>query len=140
MRICGKTADKKWLEIKFPKYIHSFLFFLHRSGSGSWGGVDESDEELMSHLGNLASPMDPGFTLQVDPPFTTTTTDIGQDDLHRGHPDANNLLSPEDEEVFRKRLAFFFMDPVQKYRAKLNFPWKLVLQIFKVRIYFISYE
>lgn len=44
-------------------------------------------------------------------------------------------LSPEQKEVgirLRRHLQFFFMNPLDKYRIRQQFPFKLVLQILKV--------
>ena len=35
------------------------------------------------------------------------------------------------EEELRKRLAFHFMDPVDKFIARRQVPWKLLLQFLK---------
>ena len=41
--------------------------------------------------------------------------------------------SPEEEKLKRK-LKFFFMNPVEKYHATRKIPWKLSIQILKVFI------
>ena len=35
------------------------------------------------------------------------------------------------EMEMKKRLAFFFMDPLQKYKARGQIPWKLIIQFLK---------
>ena len=35
------------------------------------------------------------------------------------------------EEALRRRLAFHFMDPVEKFIARRQVPWKLLLQFLK---------
>lgn len=43
---------------------------------------------------------------------------------------------PEEQrqlgERLRRHLKFFFMDPMQKYKVRKQFPFKLALQILKV--------
>ena len=39
----------------------------------------------------------------------------------------------EMEEELRRRLAFHFMDPVEKFIARRQVPWKLLLQFLKGR-------
>ena len=42
--------------------------------------------------------------------------------------------NPRDpvEENLRRKCAFFFMDPVQKFIARRQAPWKLILQFAKI--------
>ena len=45
------------------------------------------------------------------------------------------------EEELRRRLAFHFMDPVDKFIARRQVPWKLLLQFLKgTHIIFINHE
>ena len=45
------------------------------------------------------------------------------------------------EEELRRRLAFHFMDPVDKFIARRQVPWKLLLQFLKgTYILFINHE
>ncbi|TRY63631.1 hypothetical protein TCAL_07292 [Tigriopus californicus] len=89
---------------------------LHRSGS--WGGVNESEEDLR-HL-NLPG----GFRVNG----------------HGPNVEANGGLSGgggsgvDREERFRRHLAFFFMDPVQKFQARRQIPWKLTIQFLKILV------
>ena len=39
------------------------------------------------------------------------------------------------EEELRRRLAFHFMDPVDKFIARRQVPWKLLLQFLKGNIF-----
>jgi len=41
-------------------------------------------------------------------------------------------FSPHEVEEMRRVLKFFFMDPIQKWKAKRRFPWKLCLQLLKI--------
>lgn len=111
--------------------------------------MDESDDDI-NHLSGIRNG--PEFAMNVDPPLSSSPlpavnfgagaaplnviaadADLNPADVDgdRRSPEAG-VVSPEEEEKFRKRLAFFFMDPVQKYKAKKNIPWKLTFQIVKV--------
>lgn len=39
---------------------------------------------------------------------------------------------PSAEDLMRRKLRFFFMNPVEKYQAKGRVPWKLFLQVSKI--------
>ncbi|XP_014776211.1 mucolipin-3 isoform X1 [Octopus bimaculoides] len=67
---------------------------------------------------------------------------IGYED---GHPNINSsghakpplrrqpsYYTPDMEDRMRRRLKFFFMDPIEKLRAKKRIPWKMLLQVVKV--------
>ena len=47
-------------------------------------------------------------------------------------PNAGNSLEVDSEERLRRRLAFFFMDPVRKFIARRQTPWKLLIQFLKI--------
>ena len=51
--------------------------------------------------------------------------------LNRDFP-TNASESSCSEEVLKRRLKYFFMNPLEKWKAKGKFPWKLVLQIVKM--------
>ena len=80
-----------------------------RNASGSFKGADESDEEIVFRgcQGNVS----------------------GYERLQGG-------LGPgsSEEEKIKRKLKFFFLNPVEKYYATRKLPWKLCLQILKVFI------
>ncbi|XP_056089260.1 mucolipin-3 isoform X2 [Rhinichthys klamathensis goyatoka] len=43
-------------------------------------------------------------------------------------------LEEEEEEEFRRKLKYFFMNPCDKYTARGRKPWKLILQILKIAV------
>ena len=50
-------------------------------------------------------------------------------------PSGRSLLQPccsAEVNRVRWRIRFFFMDPIQKWRHKHQFPWKLFLQVIKI--------
>ncbi|XP_050716232.1 mucolipin-3-like isoform X3 [Eriocheir sinensis] len=113
-----------------------------RFRSGSWSGVTESEDELEgmaqvlqsqsvpevkvvgpegicreSHYGSVSS----GLTSEGGPMDDSTTTNT------------TALLHPNvTPNRMRRRLKFFFMNPVEKWHARRRFPWKLLLQVFKI--------
>ncbi|XP_042242330.1 mucolipin-3-like isoform X2 [Homarus americanus] len=114
-----------------------------RGRSGSWSGVNESDDELEkmaqalsqpppeikvssaeqnggSRYGSITSSINStGQCSPLDDSVTTNTT--------------TGLFSPEvTSDRMRRRLKFFFMNPMEKWHARQRFPWKLLLQIFKI--------
>ncbi len=111
--------------------------------SGSWGGVNESEEDMAAKLrvgeytpikvDSMEEDGDKSFSEQ-----TPVNGDIGgHHEQERDRSTSTSTSSREDledpeEESFRRRLAFFFFDPVQKYKARKQFPWKLALQFLKI--------
>ncbi|XP_071536411.1 mucolipin-3-like isoform X3 [Panulirus ornatus] len=73
-----------------------------------------------SHYGSVTSSIGSvGDCGHLDDSATTTTT--------------NGLFNPEiTADRMRRRLKFFFMNPMEKWHARRRFPWKLLLQIFKI--------
>ena len=77
-----------------------------RNGSGSFKGADESDEEIA---------------------FRGDQSDLaGYNRLQTVDPRV------QEEEKIKRKLKFFFFNPVEKYYATRKLPWKLCLQILKV--------
>jgi hypothetical protein len=54
---------------------------------------------------------------------------VAADDMLDELCNANDQL---DGQYLRRKLKFFFMDPMQKWRVRRQFPFKLALQIFKI--------
>ena len=48
------------------------------------------------------------------------------------HKTAQCAENSENEEILRRKMKFFFMNPMEKYLASKQMPWKLGLQILKV--------
>ena len=53
-----------------------------------------------------------------------------------GYQRLESVIGPgsPDEEKLKRKLKFFFMNPVEKYHATRKIPWKLSIQILKVFI------
>lgn len=62
-----------------------------------------------------------------DSSFSCHTDSYINRDFHVSVPESSCT-----EETLKRRLKYFFMNPIEKWRAKGKFPWKLVLQIVKM--------
>ncbi|KAH7937793.1 hypothetical protein HPB49_016147 [Dermacentor silvarum] len=51
-----------------------------------------------------------------------------------GNDDPGSDLHPNVRDRMRRKLRFFFMNPIEKYQAKKRIPWKLVLQVVKIAL------
>ncbi|XP_018010429.1 mucolipin-3 isoform X2 [Hyalella azteca] len=98
-----------------------------RPHSGSWTGVNESEDELgqlaespLSESLNIGGSVDYGSL--ADSSITCPTTSQEQYLQDREHQAGK----------MRRQLKFFFMNPVEKWHARHRFPWKLLLQVFKI--------
>ena len=49
-----------------------------------------------------------------------------------GHVESSVLSPNLDEEKMRRRLQFFFMNPIEKWQAKRRFPYKFFVQVIKI--------
>lgn len=47
-------------------------------------------------------------------------------------PDERKARNTFEEEKMHRRLRFFFMNPIEKWRAKRRFPYKFIVQIIKI--------
>jgi hypothetical protein len=57
---------------------------------------------------------------------------LTEDVVHQGEiPKVQPCCSAEVERM-KWRIRFFFMDPIQKWRTRHHFPWKLFLQVIKI--------
>ncbi|KAK2886127.1 hypothetical protein Q8A67_016964 [Cirrhinus molitorella] len=51
-----------------------------------------------------------------------------------GHWPESHAHLEQEEEKFRRKLKYFFMNPCDKYKARRRKPWKLILQIIKIAV------
>ena len=87
-----------------------------RRGSGSFKGPEESEDEEVAFRGcRRASRIE----LESE-----------------GYQRLESVMGPgsPEEEKLKRKLKFFFMNPVEKYHATRKIPWKLSIQILKVFI------
>ncbi|KAK4303951.1 hypothetical protein Pmani_024076 [Petrolisthes manimaculis] len=126
-----------------------------RGRSGSWSGVNESEDELermaeaMQHPPAAAPQIkvtgvehNGGSTRRHYGSVTSSVTSLSSAN-HYPHifdestttNTTTGLFSPDiTPERMRRRLKFHFMNPMEKWQAKRRFPWKLLLQIVKILV------
>ncbi|CAB3368158.1 Hypothetical predicted protein [Cloeon dipterum] len=80
-----------------------------RRRSGSWSGANESEEEIEAM--NLAR----NNRLLINSTVTEQGSSVSQ-----------------AEEKMRRKLRFFFMNPIEKWQAKRRFPFKFIVQLIKI--------
>ena len=81
----------------------------------SWSNGPDSDDELDGENGLLNENISPSHhqsTLNDDPSACNMTLFV--------------------EEKMRRKLKFFFMNPIEKWRAKRRFPYKFTVQVIKI--------
>lgn len=72
-------------------------------------------------------------------PGTINDGDISDEDSIKNHVNQHPPLlrtpsyyTPDMEDRMRRRLKYFFMDPIEKLKARKRTPWKLLIQILKI--------
>lgn len=53
-------------------------------------------------------------------------------DQRNSHSDSYEAAKTLEENKMRRKLRFFFMNPVEKWEAKQRFPYKFLVQVFKI--------
>lgn len=107
----------------------------------TWSGSPENEEEMEALVmnpesqGSKSSEMTHsyGTTLSKDVPNAGN----GQRTNLGGSPSSSNapchdLCSDQEVERMKRRLRFFFMNPIEKWQAKNRFPYKFLLQLVKI--------
>nr|QDR50964.1 Transient receptor potential cation channel, mucolipin [Heliconius melpomene] len=70
--------------------------------------------------------------------FDDKTNTVGRDDNREREQGQSSWSAPNTstliqvEEKMRRKLQFFFMNPIEKWRAKRKFPYKFVVQVIKI--------
>ena len=88
-----------------------------RQRSGSWG-VNESDEDIRN-----------SYQVSVQNPTNQGSNNNNSSASTYELPGFETMPA---EEKLRRRVAFFFMNPVEKFVARRQTPWKLLLQFVKI--------
>ncbi|GIX86708.1 mucolipin-3 [Caerostris extrusa] len=78
-----------------------------------------------------------GSSFDVHPAVTYGGITASFADHSETVPTSDFRMSSEEpltwsEEELKRKLKYFFMNPIEKWRAKGKFPWKLVLQVVKI--------
>jgi hypothetical protein len=74
--------------------------------------INQYDSDVMGSYNNISE--------------ATTTMMAG------GGPTASSPMSTYHEDRMRRKLQFFFMNPIEKWQAKRRFPYKFVVQVIKI--------
>ncbi|CAK9302414.1 unnamed protein product [Gordionus sp. m RMFG-2023] len=101
--------------------------------------IDVNDENIspMKHIDANISP----------PPLSSKDTDKSSHDKNENafrnieNQDGTNMFEEKNQQtkyLVHRRLKFFFMDPLQKWKIRKQFPWKLTLQL--VKIVFVTFH
>ncbi|XP_034235952.1 mucolipin-3-like isoform X2 [Thrips palmi] len=120
---------------------HALAQLLPLCVQGCGRGLPENEEEMEALVmnpetqGSKSSDMTHcyGTTISKDVPSVGN----GQRTNLEGSPSSSNAPCPDicsDQEVDRmkRRLRFFFMNPIEKWQAKNRFPYKFLLQLVKI--------
>lgn len=76
----------------------------------------------------------------ANPFFTTVVENQETQALVMNHPDIHSTpmehaceeYKLNHEKIMRRKLKFFFMNPIEKWQAKRRFPYKFLVQVFKI--------
>ncbi|KAK7078325.1 Mucolipin-2 [Halocaridina rubra] len=141
IRGCNKKQLRKSLPPLHPETPRSDPFRTPRARSGSWSGVNESDDELERLAQDSKSSLPQIRVSQPD----HTNSGSGRDGVISAESSGESETEPSyfqnshtarlnsiTANRMRRRLKFFFMNPMEKWHARRRFPWKLLLQIVKV--------
>lgn len=105
----------------------------------TWSGAPENEEEMEALVmnpdaqGAKASEMTPryGTADSKDVPSVDRRPSLG------GSPSSSNtpctdICADQEVERMKRRLRFFFMNPIEKWHAKQRFPYKFLIQVIKI--------
>ncbi|XP_068230057.1 mucolipin-3-like isoform X4 [Palaemon carinicauda] len=104
--------------------------------------VSIRDSQGQDELERMAQENKSGLPqIKVSQPEDTRNTYVGMSSGDSGGSDSDEAsgakpsilqLNSITANRMRRRLKFFFMNPVEKWHARRRFPWKLLLQIIKI--------
>lgn len=114
----------------------------NRPRSGSWTGINESDDEL-ERIANVMKQPPPEIKISSASngcshygSVASSVTSINNQREFEGSVETSSTTgmfsNSLSEDRMRRRLKFFFMNPMEKWSARRRFPWKLLLQLVKV--------
>lgn len=111
---------------------------LQASGSGHFRS--ESDDEYVSPQSNTAASRH-SYKEAMNTPLSTTEAGVTSGSGFMDMPASSTCIegvSPTaiyNEERMRRKLQFFFMNPIEKWQARRKFPYKFVVQVNLYTIY-----
>ena len=101
------------------------------SGEAAILASSETRKPVLSHRARIPN-IQSGTSTYIEILGTGTPNSTGISVDTTGSTLDEHHLQPED--LLRRRLQYFFMNPCQKFRAKRKFPVKLTLQLFMVSL------
>lgn len=100
----------------------------HTPSSGENSRCESDDEYVNTQI--LRQRMQ--STLLAPPATTATTTTLLTTQGHVEQPEfagPTSSAASHNEERMRRKLQFFFMNPIEKWQARRKFPYKFVVQV-----------
>lgn len=94
----------------------------------------EEDDYVSPHSNTVTVGSRFSYKEAMNTPLSTTATD-GNENGFREMPASSTCIegiSPMamyNEERMRRKLQFFFMNPIEKWQARRKFPYKFVVQV-----------
>lgn len=102
-----------------------------RSGSGSNFDQDVESEDRTKNGDNSEEISYQKNELRGDGEDDEEVSFRGLEDLRKSKM-FNTPMSTRGRDIVRRKLKYFFMNPIDKWRAKGRLPWKLGLQVLKI--------
>jgi len=118
--------------------VGAAIFYVGDSSEDNVGGDPSPAASFVGSTNSLVDRRSPSFTApneRTQPPLAAADNPHavcdGQGGHHRHHrlDNGGHVDAAEEEETIKRRLKFFFMNPVEKYGAGGRLPWKLMLQV-----------
>ncbi|XP_013789922.2 mucolipin-3-like isoform X1 [Limulus polyphemus] len=102
----------------------------HSAASFQLGSEDDDDDESGTTNFNFATDpkSESGFEEQQNIPYHSVKEQASRTTGMR----RSRSFTPHMRDRMRRKLQFFFMNPIEKWQAKGRVPWKLGLQVIKI--------
>ncbi|ALC44442.1 CG42638 [Drosophila busckii] len=96
--------------------------------SGENSRCESDDEYVNTRILRRQMELQSTPVVAVAPTATTAMGHVEQPEF----PGATSSAASYNEERMRRKLQFFFMNPIEKWQARRKFPYKFVVQIVKI--------
>lgn len=96
--------------------------------SGEQSGSVRFDEKLLRYLRRYSTGSSVNVSVSVQPGSVICSSVEGRDEVRNQLPQEERAM----ERYMRLKLRRYFMNPLEKWRYRGRYPWKLTLQIFKL--------
>lgn len=107
-----------------------------QGSSASHGSCDHYDSEVyVRRPGNTTIQQHVSSSVEATAYDSADEATQGDDTSSwEANDDPGSDLHPNVRDRMRRKLRFFFMNPIEKFQAKKRIPWKLVLQVVKIAL------